>query len=221
MPKVPVSNDKKRPDYEIIFSSKSISHTISRCGNEITLYIGDFDDSQDGSSSAIHDLSAHLMSLRPIALGKEKKPSVWLNLVVLISSHGGRVSQGMSIVHAINANKHFKGYHAHITYNAMSMGAYLFFNASTRSMDRNAYTLVHTIQYGSGGVSGVVADHTSFMSKQIKKHMEYIYSGFLTKKQLKKTFHGKEYIFDYEHCKKAGWLIDSAAGTMPRSSKDV
>lgn len=119
---------------------------------------------------------------------------------IFINSNGGHLDTALAIIEGL------KNTQAHVT--AVIIGAchsaasFISMYCHEIAVLDNAYSMVHTAQFGAVGNTGNVKAHTEFTVRQVEKLLNDTYEGFLTKDELVKVKAGVELWFDAEEIRK-------------------
>ena len=162
---------------------KTNSHVLYKVKDKkYELYINKFATEKDPSfvSNLIYELN------------NVKKES---SIHIYIESPGGILDTAMAIATTIKNN--FKNITTEILYKASSMGSIIFMLGDKRITNEYSRLMLHSFKVGYGlDVSNVVGDKHKFLHKLHKKIFTDSYEDFLTRKELKKMYAGKEYWFN-------------------------
>lgn len=119
---------------------------------------------------------------------------------IFINSNGGHLDTALAIIEGL------KNTQAHVT--AVIIGAchsaasFISMYCHEVAVLDNAYSMIHTAQFGAVGNTGNVKAHTEFTVRQVEKLLNDTYEGFLTKEELVKVKAGVELWFDAEEIRK-------------------
>jgi ATP-dependent protease ClpP protease subunit len=163
--------------------AKTKSHILYKIKNaKYELYINEFIYEEDDVlvSGLLHELN-----------NVEKGSSIH----IYIESPGGVLDTAIAIAAVVKNN--FKNITTEIVYKASSMGSIIFMLGDKRITNKYSRLMLHSFKVSySLNVSNVTGDKHKFFHKLHKKIFTDSYKDFLTKKELKNMFNGKEHWFN-------------------------
>lgn len=111
-----------------------------------------------------------------------------------INTYGGNLDSTLALVNVIqNTEADVIGY---IDGVAASAGSIIALSCPTVHVAPHATMMVHSAFGGSAGILNNLANHSSFIDKQVRTLMKDVYSGFLTDEELEQVYLGRELWFN-------------------------
>lgn len=117
--------------------------------------------------------------------------------VLHISSNGGSIDAGDSLLHAINKCKG----HVHMvaTGGVHSMATAILLSAHSFELSDNFSALIHSGSMGYGSDFSEYKQYSEFSVKAHERFMRRTYEGFLTEEEIESVINGKPIVLDAEH----------------------
>ena len=117
-------------------------------------------------------------------------------LELRINTYGGSLDSTLALVTLIQQTEaNVIGY---IDGVAASAGSIIALSCPTVHVSPHATMMVHSAFGGSAGILNNLANHSSFIDKQVKALMKDVYAGFLTDEELEQVYLGRELWFNSE-----------------------
>lgn len=111
-----------------------------------------------------------------------------------INTYGGNLDSTLALVNVIkNTEADVIGY---IDGVAASAGSIIALSCPTVHVAPHATMMVHSAFGGSAGILNNLANHSSFIDKQVRMLMKDTYDGFLTDEELEQVYLGRELWFN-------------------------
>lgn len=113
-----------------------------------------------------------------------------------INTYGGNLDSTLALVNVIQNTE--ADVIAYIDGVAASAGSIIALSCPTVHVAPHATMMVHSAFGGSTGILNNLANHSSFIDKQVRTLMKDVYSGFLTDDELEQVYLGRELWFNSE-----------------------
>lgn len=111
-------------------------------------------------------------------------------VVISISSGGGRLDSGLMLINGIRACQAPVTAQIHSDCGSMATGVAL--ACDNWQLGEFAYFFIHTATWGAIGKDQEVRSQADFMGKYIDRFLKSMYTGFLTPKELKEVAKGED-----------------------------